>query len=76
MTTVFFAKNHKRGSRSKHLDIKYLAIKDHIKSLKVFIEHIYTKSMIINDMKKGMQPKLFKDHVFEMRSPLGLSLRR
>ena len=28
---VFMAKNDKSGSRSKHIDIKYLAIRDHVK---------------------------------------------
>ena len=28
---VFLAKNNKSGSRSKHIDIKYLAIREHVK---------------------------------------------
>ena len=30
-TVVFLAKNDKSGSRSKHIDIKYLAIREHVK---------------------------------------------
>ena len=30
-STVFLAKNNKSGSRSKHIDIKYLAIREHVK---------------------------------------------
>ena len=39
---VFLAKNKKCGSRSKHIDIKYLAIIEHVKEKQVVIEHICT----------------------------------
>ena len=39
---VFMAKNNKSGSRSKHIDIKYLAIRERVKEMKVVIEHIST----------------------------------
>ena len=40
-STVFFtAKNNKSRSRSKHIDIKYLAIRERVKEKKVVIEHI------------------------------------
>ena len=32
--TVFMAKNNKSGSRSKHIDIKHLAIKERVKEEK------------------------------------------
>uniref|UniRef100_A0A2N9GUX4 Retrovirus-related Pol polyprotein from transposon TNT 1-94 n=1 Tax=Fagus sylvatica TaxID=28930 RepID=A0A2N9GUX4_FAGSY len=45
---VFMAKNNKSGSRSKHIDIKYLAIRERIKEKKVVIEHVSTELMIAN----------------------------
>ena len=39
-TTVFLVKNNKSGSRSKHIDIKYLAIREHVKEQIVVIEHV------------------------------------
>ena len=39
---VFMDKKNKSGSRSKHIDIKYLAIRERVKELKVVIEHIST----------------------------------
>ena len=36
-TTVFMAKNNKSGSRSKHIDIKYLVIRERVKENKVVI---------------------------------------
>ena len=63
---VFMAKNNKSGSRSKHIDIKYLAIRERVKEMKVVIEHISTELMIADPLTKGMPPKHFKDHVVQM----------
>ena len=63
---VFLAKNNKSGSRSKHIDIKYLAIRERVKEKKVVIEHISTKLMIADPLTKGMPPKTFRDHVISM----------
>ena len=63
---VFLAKNNKSGSRSKHIDIKYLAIREHVKEKKVVIEHISTELMIADPLTKGMPPMKFKDHVNRM----------
>ena len=64
--TVFLAKNNKSGSRSKHIDIKYLAIREHVKEKQVVIEHISTELMIDGPLIKDMPPMKFKDHVDRM----------
>ena len=64
---VFMAKNNKSGSRSKHIKIKYLAIRERVKEEKVAIEHISTELMIAYPLTKGMPPQKFKDHVEKMR---------
>ena len=51
---VFLAKNNKSGSLRKHIDIKYLAIREHVKEKQVVIEHISTKLMIADPLTKGM----------------------
>ena len=61
--TVFLAKNNKSGSRSKHIDIKYLAIREHVKEKQVVIEHISIELMIDGPLIKDMPPMKFKDHV-------------
>ena len=63
---VFMAKNNKSGSQSKHIDIKYLAIRERIKDKKVIIEHISTTLIIAEPLTKGMPPKNFKDYVERM----------
>ena len=70
--TVFFTKNNKSGSRSKHIDIKYLALKEHVATNEVTIQHISTELMIAYLLMKGISPKLFRDHVEHMG--LGSSL--
>ena len=58
---VFLAKNNKSGSRSKHIDIKYLAIREHVKANKVVVEHISTRLMIVDPLTKGYHPLLIRD---------------
>ncbi|RVW83738.1 Retrovirus-related Pol polyprotein from transposon TNT 1-94 [Vitis vinifera] len=62
-TAVFMAKNNKSSSRNKHIDIKYLALRERVKEKTVVIEHISTKLMIADPLTKGMPPLKFKDHV-------------
>ena len=63
---VFMAKNNKSGSRSKHIDIKYLAIRERVKHKKVIIEHISIELMITDPLTKGMPLFKFKAHVERM----------
>ncbi|XP_068641915.1 secreted RxLR effector protein 161-like [Aristolochia californica] len=63
---VFMAKNNNSGSQSKHIDVKYLAIREHIQEKKLVIEHINTELMIVDPLTKGMPPFKFKDHVVNM----------
>ena len=60
------AKNNKSGSQIKHINIKYLAIRERVKEKKVVIKHISTELMIANPLTKGMPPLKFKDHVMNM----------
>ncbi|KAK8480144.1 hypothetical protein V6N12_041472 [Hibiscus sabdariffa] len=66
LAVVFMAKNNKSESRSKHIDIKYLAIRERVKEKKVVIEHISTEHMLADPLTKGMPPHKYKDHVVTM----------
>nr|CAN65784.1 hypothetical protein VITISV_026900 [Vitis vinifera] len=59
--------NNKSGSQSKHINIKYLAIRERVKEKKMVIEHISTELMIVDPLTKGMPLLKFKDHVVNMR---------
>ena len=63
---VFFSKNNKSGSRSKHIDIKYLVVRENVRESKIIIEHIGTLLMVEDPMTKGLPPKLYKSHVDRM----------
>jgi hypothetical protein len=58
---IFFSKNNKSGSKSKHIDIKYLRVRENVKRNEVVIE-----LMIANPMTKGLPVKQFKSHVEHM----------
>ncbi|KAK4395840.1 Retrovirus-related Pol polyprotein from transposon TNT 1-94, partial [Sesamum angolense] len=62
---VFMAKNNKSGGRCKHIDIKYLSLRERVKEGKAVIKHISTELML-DPLTKGMPLKIFKDHVARM----------
>ena len=64
---VVMAKNNKRGSLSKHIDIRHLAIRERVKEKKVIIKYVSTKLMIVDPLTKGMPLFRFKDHLDRMR---------
>ena len=63
---VLMARNNKSDSQSKHIDIKYLAIRERVKDKKMIIEHVSTELMTIDLLMKDMPPFRFKDHVERM----------
>jgi hypothetical protein len=65
-TSIFFSKNNKSRSRSKHINIKYLQVRENIKRNEVFIEHISIKLMIVDPITKGLPVKQFKSYVEHM----------
>ena len=52
--------------KSKHIDIKFLVVKERVQSGQVFIEHIGTNSMIADPLTKGLTLKVFHDHTTRM----------
>ena len=66
LVAVFMAKNNKSHSRSKHINIKYLAIRERVKEKKVVIEHVSTELMLADPLTKGLPPLRFKDLVGRM----------
>ena len=66
LVAVFLAKNNKSKSQSKHIDIKYFAIREHVLEKKVVIEHISIELMIDDPLTKGLLPMKFEDHVDRM----------
>ncbi|XP_052193791.1 secreted RxLR effector protein 161-like [Diospyros lotus] len=65
-TVVFFSKNDKYSKGAKHIEIKYLAVKEEVQKHTVSIEYISTNLMIANPMTKELPPKIFNEHVERM----------
>ena len=63
---VSFSKNNKRSSGSKHMEIKYLVVREKVQKLQTAIVHIATEDMIADPLTKGLSPKVFQGHVARM----------
>ena len=63
---VFFSKNNKYSKGAKHMELKYFVVKEEIQKQRVSIQHICTELIIADPLMKGIQPKLFKEHVLRM----------
>lgn len=62
-STVFFTKNNKTTSASKHTRIKFLVVREMVEIEEIDVEHISTKEMIANPLTKGLRPITFTKHV-------------
>ena len=63
---VKFANNNKSLIKSKHIDIKYLVVKERVQNGQLPIEHIGTKSMIADPLTKAVSAKVFHEHTAYM----------
>ena len=65
-TAVFFSKNDRYTKGVKHMDLKYLYVKEEVQNQRVQIVHIGTHDMIGDPLTKGLAPKIFIDHISKM----------
>ena len=65
-SAVMYSNNNRSSSKSKHIDIKFLAVKERIQSGQICIEHIGTNSMVADPLTKGLAPKVFHEHTARM----------
>ncbi|XP_073041951.1 secreted RxLR effector protein 161-like [Primulina eburnea] len=56
-STVMYSNNNWSSTKSKHIDIKFLVVKERIQSAKLSIEHIGTNSMVADPLTKALPPK-------------------
>ena len=64
--TVFFSKNVKFSSGSKHMDLKYLVVKERVQKQQMSIENIRTTLMVADPLTKGLPPKAYLEHLMRM----------
>ena len=65
-SAVLYSNNNRSSMKSKHIDIKFLVVKERVQSRQVTIEHIGTNSMIADPLTKGLPPKVFHEHTAHM----------
>ena len=63
---VLYSNNNKSSTKSKHIDIKLLIVKERVKSGQLSIQHIGTNSLIMDPLTKGVPPKVFHEHTAHM----------
>ncbi|PON90707.1 hypothetical protein TorRG33x02_135640, partial [Trema orientale] len=63
---VLYSNNNRSSSKSKHIDIKFLVVKERVQSHLVSIEHIGTNSMLADPLTKSLTPKVFHEHTTHM----------
>jgi len=65
-SAVLYSNNNRSSTKSKHIDIKFLVVKERVQSGQISIEHLGTNSMIADPLTKGLPPKVFHEHVAHM----------
>ena len=65
-SAVMYSNNNRSSTKSKHIDIKFLVVKERVQSGQLSIEHVGTNSMIADPLTKGLPPKMFHDHTARM----------
>ena len=65
-STVLFINNNRGLKGSKHMEVKYLTIKEKVQNGDVAVEHISTDDMIADPLTKGLRPCVFERHVINM----------
>ncbi|KAL0897386.1 hypothetical protein Bca101_081347 [Brassica carinata] len=63
---VFFIRNDKYSKGAKHMELKYLSVKEEVQKQRVSFEHIRTDMMVADPLTKGLPPKAFNGHVERM----------
>ncbi|KAG8480618.1 hypothetical protein CXB51_024788 [Gossypium anomalum] len=66
-SAVLYSNNNRSSSKSKHIDIKFLVVKERVQNGQISIEHIGTNSMIVDPLTKGLPPKKKKKGEGEKR---------
>jgi hypothetical protein len=63
---VFFSHNNKSSGASKHIDLRYLVVRERVHDRTINLEHIDTKEMVADPLTKGLPPHIFEEHVAGM----------
>jgi hypothetical protein len=56
---VFFSHNNKSSGVAKHIDLKYLVVRERVQDHTINLEHISTKKILADPLTKGLSPNMF-----------------
>jgi hypothetical protein len=56
---VSFSRNTRSSSQSKHIDIKYLFVREKVAKSHICVVHIPTEHMLTDPLTKGLAPVVF-----------------
>ena len=59
---VQYAHNNKLSGAAKHIDIKYIVVKDKVRDHVKSLEHISIEKMLADPLTKGSPPNMFREH--------------
>lgn len=62
-SAILYYNNNRRSTKSKHISIKLLVIKERFHSGQSSIEYIGTNSMIADSLIKGLSSKMFHEQI-------------
>ncbi|KAJ9535448.1 hypothetical protein OSB04_un001427, partial [Centaurea solstitialis] len=65
-SAVLYSNNNRSTIKSKHIDIKFLVVKERVQNGQILIEHIGTNSMLADPLTKALVPKVFHEHTRNM----------
>ena len=66
--SVKFSNNNKSSSACKHMEVKFLIVKEKIRDQLVSIEHIRTEEMLADSLTKVLPPGTYSGHVKPRKS--------
>ena len=62
-STIFFTKNNRTTTTSKHIMIKFLVIREMVENENFLIEHILIEDMLVEPLTKGLRFIVFIKYV-------------
>jgi hypothetical protein len=63
---IFYAHNNKSSDATKHIKIKFYAVKECIQDQTISLEYISTKKMLMDPLTKGSPPNVFSEHIADI----------
>lgn len=61
-SAVFFTKNNKRSTNSKHIDLKFYSVREKVKHREIEIANIGTHSQLADPFTEALSVEVFKKH--------------